>query len=138
MPWSAGPGAGFSSGRPWLPVAPDAQVRNVEHEAAEPGSVLNTYRDLLRLRRRTPALLHGEQELVAQRDLDVLAYVRRAGGSAAFVALNFAARPAAASVPAAPDSGAWRVGFSTTGGALGGELRGRASLAPLEAVIAIN
>jgi len=136
MPWSGGPGAGFSTGRPWLPLPPDAGRRNVAQQAADPGSVLNTYRHLLRLRRATRALRSGDQQLVSQRDPDALAYVRHEVDSAAFVALNFGSRPVTVSVPAAPGQGPWRVAFSTTGRASGADLSGDVTLAPLEALVA--
>jgi alpha-glucosidase len=136
MPWNASPGAGFTTGRPWLPLPPDAARRNVEAQSADPGSVLNTYRNLLALRRATPALHRGDQALLAQPDADVLAYVRRAGDSKAVIALNFASRPASAAVPRAPDGGTWRVAFSTTGRPLAEELPGSVTLAPLEALVA--
>ena len=137
MPWSGGPGAGFSTGRPWLPLPPDAARRNAEQQAAAPASVLNAYRELLRLRRATPALLVGAQELVTQDDVDVLAYLRTSDASASFVALNFASRPAATALPPAAPGRAWRVAFSTSGRASGEVLAESTTLAPLEGLIAI-
>ncbi|MEO7665335.1 MAG: alpha-amylase family glycosyl hydrolase, partial [Candidatus Limnocylindrales bacterium] len=66
MPWSAGPGAGFTTpgGTPWLPLVPDAAVRNVDVEAGDPGSVLSTYRRLLALRRELPALSSGSLQRI--------------------------------------------------------------------------
>lgn len=29
MPWSAGPNAGFTTGRPWLPIGDDVEKTNV-------------------------------------------------------------------------------------------------------------
>ena len=57
MPWLAprrpAPGAGFTTGRPWLPVGPDADRVNVADQQAEPGSTLHLYRRLIQTRRRT-------------------------------------------------------------------------------------
>jgi alpha-glucosidase len=134
--WRGGPGAGFTSGRPWLPLPPDADQRNVATQAANPDSVLSHYRRLLWLRRFMGSLHDGTQELVDVGDDDVLAYVRHAGDEAAFVALNFASRPATVHVAAAGAGVAWRIALSTHPRAedesIGEELR----LAPLEAVIA--
>ncbi len=136
MPWDGGPGAGFSSGHPWLPVGPDAARHNVAAEASDAASVLATYRRLLRLRRSNEALISGSQELLARGEADVLAYIRRAGGDAAFVALNFGSGQAQVEVPAAPPGRAWRVAFSTAGRATSDEVAGATSLAPLEALVA--
>jgi alpha-glucosidase len=98
MPWdrpsSAGAGAGFTNGRPWLPVSPDAEQHNVATEATDTTSVLAMYRSLLALRRSRRALRAGEMTLLSTRDRDVLAW-RRVDREASFViALNFADRPA--------------------------------------------
>jgi alpha-glucosidase len=136
MPWRSGAGAGFSASRPWLPLPPDAATRNVERQAADPGSVLSTYRQLLRLRRETSPLQRGDQEVLTPGDSEVLAYIRSAGEAAAFVALNFASRPATVSLPAAGEARAWRAVFSTAGRARGDALGKTVSLAPLEALVA--
>jgi len=136
MPWTAGPGAGFSTARPWLPLAPDAAHRNVERQAADPGSVLATYRELLRLRRATPALQRGDQQLLRQPDVDVLAFTRVADEGRAFVALNFSARPAAMAVPRAGSARTWTVAFSTDPRRARDRLGEKGTLGPLEALIA--
>jgi alpha-glucosidase len=138
MPWNAQPGAGFTSGRPWLPLPPDFAQRNVAAESADDRSVLNTYRALLRLRRATPALERGAQELVAQDHPDALTYRRTEGDAGAFVALNFASRRVRVSVPAAPAGRTWRVVFSTADRASSEALPETTTLGPLEALVAIS
>ncbi len=59
MPWRPGPGAGFTSGRPWLRLGPDAATRNVSVQAGTPGSTLSVYRRLIALRAASPALQLG-------------------------------------------------------------------------------
>lgn len=60
MAWdAAAPQAGFSTGRPWLPVKAPQAGNAVSTQAGKPDSVLETYRALLRLRRETPALRGG-------------------------------------------------------------------------------
>jgi alpha-glucosidase len=113
MAWRPGPGGGFTTGTPWLPLSPDAAARNVEAQAADAESVLSFYRSLLLLRRQTPALHRGAQRLLETGEADVLAYVREAGGSNAFVALNFGNQRRTIAVPPPPASGAWRIGLST-------------------------
>jgi alpha-glucosidase len=55
LPWRrpevAGAGAGFSTGRPWLPIGPDADRVNVASEQADAGSTLHLYRRLIQVRR---------------------------------------------------------------------------------------
>ena len=90
MPWGGGgPNGGFSTGRPWLRMAPDAQTRNVAVQDKDPGSVLNAYRRLLWLRRRHPALQLGTYRRVATRSSDVLVFERATTDETIVVALNF-------------------------------------------------
>src|SRR3954454_19250300 len=60
LAWQAGPSGGFTTGEPWLPVAPDAQQRNVAAMTNDPKSLLSLYRALSALRRKTPQLRTGE------------------------------------------------------------------------------
>ena len=102
MQWDASDRAGFTTGTPWLPVNPDARVRNVAAQQGDPGSLLSFYEGLLALRRRIPALRSGNLEFLGE-DPDVLAFRRSpprgSGGSGAvpagggpwiLVVLNFA------------------------------------------------
>ena len=77
MAWQAGPGGGFTTGDPWLPLAPDAAIHNVAAEVADPDSVLSWYRQLVWLRRSRPALQVGEQQVVDAGNRDALVYLRR-------------------------------------------------------------
>jgi alpha-glucosidase len=88
MQWDAAPGAGFTTGAPWLPIG-DAGARNVAAQRRDPGSLLTLYRDLLALRRAYPALHAGAfRRLPAPGD--VFAYERSHAGERAVVALSFA------------------------------------------------
>jgi alpha-glucosidase len=97
MQWDAGPNAGFSAAKStWLPVAPGYENRNVAVAAEEkdPESLLNFYKELIRLRRDNPAVRAGGFKLVNEKDGNVLAFLRRAsGGKTVLVALNFTAAP---------------------------------------------
>jgi len=142
--WSANRGGGFTRGTPWLPLSADFETRNVEGQAAHPGSVLSWYRRLLRLRREVPALQGGDQRLLEVGQLDVLAYVREAPAGktdamgASLVALNFGDAPATIQVPAAPSGVAWRPSLSTHLRPEAEAIRGSVTLAPLEALVAVG
>jgi alpha-glucosidase len=82
MQWSSGAGAGFTTGRPWLRLGPDAGTRNVERQAADPDSVLACYRRLLAFRQKSAALRRGGMRLVPSETSDVLAWTREADGDA--------------------------------------------------------
>jgi len=60
MVWDEGANAGFSTVRPWLPVKPPQQARNVASQKGVAGSVLEFYRIMLAFRRATPDLITGK------------------------------------------------------------------------------
>ena len=138
MAWTSGPGGGFSSGTPWLPLPPDAGVRNVQRQSADDGSVLSFYRRLLRLRRESPAIARGEQELLDIGNAGVLAYRRSHAGRAVLIALNFESTAAGIRLPAAAPDRAWRIALSSHGRDLDAPIDGDVQLAPLEVLIAYD
>jgi alpha-glucosidase len=97
MQWDATAGAGFSTGRPWLPLDPNHQALNVASLCADPRSILSLYRALIAARRAHPALVAGRAQVIAEAD-NVLAYERIEADQRIVVALNFGADPRA--VPA--------------------------------------
>ncbi len=88
MQWNDGPNAGFTSGKPLLPVPPNYATRNVASELDDANSVLNFYKRLLSLRRHSSALLDGDYVAINRDDSNVLAYLRRAANQTVLVALN--------------------------------------------------
>jgi alpha-glucosidase len=92
IPWEAGPGTGFTTGRPWLPPHPDADRLAVAVQEGDPASALELYRAMLALRRATPALQRGSYRSVHAAP-DVFAYIREHQGERILVALNFAPFP---------------------------------------------
>ena len=79
LPWDGSPGAGFTTGHPWLRFAPDHATHNVAAQAGDPSSMLTLYRHLTALRRATPALVEGTISDVAAAG-DVLSFRRGGGG----------------------------------------------------------
>ncbi|MEA3502362.1 MAG: alpha-amylase family glycosyl hydrolase [Actinomycetota bacterium] len=91
MPWTAAPGHGFSdpTTEPWLPFGDDATGRNVERQLADPSSILNLYRRLLRLRKVRPSLHRGAIALIDDVPDGVLGFVRTDGIEHTTVLINF-------------------------------------------------
>lgn len=105
MPWDASPGHGFCAPEtvPWLPIDA-APGRDVASQRAVPGSLLNLYRRLLRLRREVRVLRHGELRLVPDMPADVLAYERSAPTQRYGVYANFGGRTARVQLARSGDS----------------------------------
>ena len=112
MQWTAEPGGGFSTGRPWLRLAPDAAERNVAVQAGDPDSVLATYRRLLAYRRGSPALRRGAMQRFDSGDPDVLAWTRSADGRSLLVVVSFVGEGRRIDVSRIGD-GRWRVAVGT-------------------------
>ncbi len=88
MQWSDAKNAGFTQGKPWLPVAPSYKTHNVVTETADSSSILEIYRRILALRRNEPALREGEYVVLNPQDPNVFVFVRLYKGEAVLVALN--------------------------------------------------
>jgi alpha-glucosidase len=99
MQWDASNNAGFTTGTPWLPIDDDYPIVNVESQSADPASILTLYRQLITLRRASPALAHGDYEPVAMTG-DLLAYIRKLGAQRFLIALNLGNDPHAVSFTA--------------------------------------
>jgi alpha-glucosidase len=100
MQWDAGVGAGFTTGKPWLPIPPSAATYNVAVESANPDSIYSTYKRLLALRKSDAALRDGAYGDVDAGDEHVFAFERKsapgdggAEGERVVVALNMSAQP---------------------------------------------
>lgn len=99
MQWDDSPHAGFTTGTPWMPLAADHRSVNVTLQRDDPRSMLTLHRELLQLRRRTPAL-HSGAYLPLDLDTDgVFAYARFEGEDAFLVALNFSDLPKRFAIP---------------------------------------
>ena len=132
MQWDASPGAGFTAGEPWLPIHPDHGVRNVEAQRWNPASLLHLYRDLIALRRATPALERGSLQMRAAPE-GVLAYDRHEGRSHAVVALNLGDTPARVELAGGRVAG----GLHTTFGAALPDRADGVELGPCEGVVLV-
>lgn len=64
MQWSAAAHAGFTTGEPWIGVAPNYERVNAEAEAGVEGSMLEFYRKLVRLRKELDVVAEGAVRFV--------------------------------------------------------------------------
>jgi len=110
MQWDDSKYAGFSSVQPWLPAHPNYQERNVEHQSADPDSLLNFTKNIIELRREKYALHHGDFKLLTPQPIDSLSYLRQGEDHRFLVTLNFKDRRI--NVPEIPE-GKWKVQIST-------------------------
>ena len=119
VPWEppsvAGPGAGFTTGTPWLPIVEDAERLAASVQRADPGSDLAFWTRLIALRRALPALgPEGSQRMLPSGD-SVLAWVREADGERLMIAINMSAERVVLDLPEL-DGGPAEVVLSTDPG----------------------
>lgn len=101
MPWDAQvPHAGFTSGKPWLPVAEPHVAAAASNQESDPDSTLNFARRLIHWRRRQPQLTRGEIKFFDAPE-PVLALQRDLAGYPSVVAVfNLGADPVSVKLPA--------------------------------------
>ena len=92
MQWNDAPGAGFSSGAPWLPINPNHEEINAENQLEDPDSVFHYYRRLIALRHELPVVVHGDFTLVLPDHEQLYAFVRHLRGEELLVLANFSSQ----------------------------------------------
>ena len=92
-------GAGFTTGKSWLPLPADHRATNVAVLSADPRSILTLYRLLIALRRAQPALSLGSLEGVEAAGA-ALVYRRRYGAEHLAILLNMGHEACAVPIPA--------------------------------------
>jgi alpha-glucosidase len=100
MPWDGAlPNLGFSEGEPWLPAAPEHAALTVADQEPDPDSNLAFARQMIALRKGSPALTFGEIEFL-EAPAPVLAFVRRWEDEAVACIFNMSDEPRFVDLPA--------------------------------------
>ncbi len=117
MPWKHDQRyAGFSTKEPWLPVGRDHQQLAVDTQQGDPGSVLSFFRQIIQLRKSSPALKYGEIEFI-DAPKGVLAFVRTTHEESAYCVFNLGNDPIEWSLPDNPEIRVCaEVGINSSGG----------------------
>jgi alpha-glucosidase len=107
MQWDDSTHAGFTTGKPWLPVHPDYANRYVAAHLEDPNSILSFYRALIRLRRRSAALRRGDFLPLQTDATDCLVFLRRTTDEQVAVMLNLTPRNVRMRLNGLPSAFAW-------------------------------
>jgi oligo-1,6-glucosidase len=92
MQWDAAANAGFTTGKPWLPVNENYNATNVKAEDTAANSILNFVRKMIQLRKQyKEVLVYGKYTLLDKANANVYAYTREADKKKFLVLLNFTA-----------------------------------------------
>ncbi|MDP9771110.1 alpha-glucosidase [Kosakonia cowanii] len=87
--WNDRKNAGFTSGKPWFRINPNYVEINADKELIRNDSVLNYYKEMIKLRHKTPALIYGTYKDISPEDDSVYAYTRTLGKERYLVVINF-------------------------------------------------
>jgi alpha-glucosidase len=99
MVWeSDSPKAGFTTGKPWLPVPADHLPLAVDRQVHDPASVQQHYRRFIHFRRAEPLLTKGTISFV-ETEGEVVAFTRELDGQAMLCAFNLGQEPVSFAVP---------------------------------------
>ena len=91
MQWSAEENAGFTTGKPWLPVNENHSFINAEDALADPDSTFHYYQKLIALRKEYPVFRDGWFEMIDPGSEKVFAYTRDTDNAHMLVVCNFTA-----------------------------------------------
>ena len=92
--WDDSEHAGFTTGKPWMPVNPNYPEINAVRAASDPDSVHAHYRRLIQLRHDLPVVAHGDFSMLLPEDPRVYAFLRAHEGDTLLVVANFSSEEA--------------------------------------------
>ena len=92
MQWDNRENGGFTTGTPWIKLNPNYKEINVEAAMTDENSVFHYYKDMIALRKKTPAMVYGDYELLTSLNKPVMAYTRTLDSDVLLVVLNFSSR----------------------------------------------
>jgi alpha-glucosidase len=90
--------AGFTTGKPWLPIPAGHRAKAVDVQQVDTNSILQHYRAALALRKSHAALRSGTIRFLDGTD-DMLAFIRESDGEKLLCAFNFSASAASWAMP---------------------------------------
>jgi oligo-1,6-glucosidase len=105
MSWDASPGAGFTTGTPWLDLHPLSSSVNATAQVDDPGSVFSHYRRLIALRHAEPCVAHGTFRMLLADHEQLYCFERSYGDTRLLVVANLSS--AADVVPDLSELAAW-------------------------------
>lgn len=88
MAWDATAEAGFTTGKPWLPLSWNHATNNVALEGADPQSLLQHFRKMIAIRNASDALRFGDYREVESFDSSVFAFFRTTDREIVMVVIN--------------------------------------------------
>ena len=98
--WDATENAGFTTGKPWFYVNSNYTGINVAAQEQDPASLLNFYREAIRLRKSLPVVRYGVYKEHFPLDGKRYIYSRKMDGQKLLVICSFSEKPVKMRIPA--------------------------------------
>lgn len=88
MQWDDSKYAGFSSNKPWIGVNEDYSECNVKLQLEDEDSVLNFYKDMIKIKKSNETLIYGKYDLILEDHEKIYAYTRELDGEKYVIICN--------------------------------------------------
>lgn len=105
MQWTDERNAGFTTGTPWLKVNGNYHEINARKALSDEDSIFYFYKNLIRLRKELPVMIHGDYQLLLEEDENLYVYTRSYRGTTLLVAANFSKETCEMKLPEALNGG---------------------------------
>ena len=87
--WDDSENAGFTTGKPWLPVNPNYKTINARAEILDSNSIFNHYRKLIAFRKSHPVAVYGDYKEHFEDSRELYVYERNLDGKRLLVICSF-------------------------------------------------
>ena len=87
--WDASPRAGFTTGKPWMPVNPNYKTINAKAEILDENSIFNHYKNLIAFRKSHPVAVYGDYREHFAESRELYVYERNLDGKRLLVICSF-------------------------------------------------
>ncbi len=114
--WDDTENAGFTTGKPWLPVNSNYKEINVKEALEDENSIFHYMQRLIRMRKDTPVAVYGDFKEYEPENESLYIYERNLEGTKMFVLLNFTDKEVLFDVPDGIDAGGARFLIGNYGG----------------------
>ncbi|MBQ3604400.1 MAG: alpha-glucosidase [Clostridia bacterium] len=102
--WSGAENAGFTTGTPWMPVNPNYKDGiNAEAEMANPKSLFNHYKALIKFRKENPVAVYGDYTEYNKSSSELYVFSRSYEGKKMLVICSYSEKAAKFTAPAGFD-----------------------------------
>lgn len=94
MQWNEGLNGGFTDGQPWINLNPNYTDINVENQKRDQKSILNFYKEMIKIRKENLGLVYGKYDLILEDHEQIYAYTRISNEEKFIVIVNLSEKVA--------------------------------------------